>query len=52
MVFGDVEEDVWDLEDVVEVCFDVGVLFEDFVFVVGDFEVFFVFFEMDEGDVC
>lgn len=44
LVFWDIEEDVWDLEDIIEVGFDVGVLFKDFVFVICDFEVFFVFF--------
>lgn len=41
-----------DLEDVVQVFFGLGAVFEDFVLVAGDFEAFFAFFEPDQGDVC
>jgi hypothetical protein len=44
LAFGDVEEDVWDLQDVVEVCFVAGAVGLDGVFVAGDFEAFFALF--------
>jgi hypothetical protein len=49
--FGDVEEDVRDLEDIIEVFFYAVAPFEDFVFVAGYFETLFAFFETYEGDV-
>lgn len=52
LTFADGEKYVGDLEDVIEVCFDAGAVFEDFVFVAGYFEALFAFFETDEGDVC
>lgn len=44
LAFGDVEEDVWDLQDVVEVCLVAGAVGLDGVFVAGDFEAFFALF--------
>jgi len=41
LAFADGEEDGGDLEDIVEVCFDARAVFEDFVFVAGDFEPLF-----------
>jgi hypothetical protein len=38
LAFGDVEEDVFDLQDVGEVGFDAVAVLEDFVLVAGDFE--------------
>jgi hypothetical protein len=50
--FGDVEEDVGDLEDIVEVFLYAITPFEDFVFVAGYFEALFAFFETYERDIC
>lgn len=52
MSFADGEEDIGDLENVIEVFFDSGPVFEDFVFVAGNFEAFLTFFQTYEGDVC
>lgn len=41
MALGNVEKDIWNLQDVVEVGFDAGAVFEDFVFVARDFESLF-----------
>lgn len=38
LAFADVEEDVWDLENIVLVGFDFVSPFEDFVLVAGDFK--------------
>jgi hypothetical protein len=38
--FLDGEEDCWDLEDIVEVFFGAGAVFEEFVFVARQFELF------------
>ena len=39
------------MQDVVQVCFDAGAPFEDFVFVAGYFEALLGFLEAHEGDV-
>jgi hypothetical protein len=44
LAFGDIEEDVGDLEHIVEVFFLAVAPFEDFVFVAGYFEALFGFF--------
>lgn len=41
MGFGDGEEDGGDLEDIVEVGFGAGAVFEEFVLVAGELEAFF-----------
>jgi hypothetical protein len=46
--FGDVQEDVGDLEDIIEVFLYAVAPFEDFVLVAGYFEALFAFFETDE----
>jgi len=40
------------LEDIIEVCFYAGAVFEKFVFVAGDFEAFLSFLKSYEGNVC
>lgn len=40
------------MEDVVQVFFDSGTVFEDFVFVAGYFEAFLAFLHAHEGYVC
>ncbi len=52
LAFADGEEDVGNLEDIIEVCFYAGAVFENFVFVAGDFEAFLSFLKSYEGNVC
>jgi hypothetical protein len=46
LCFGDGEEDGWDLEDIVEIFFSAGSVFEQFVFVTGEFKALLAWFEI------
>ena len=52
LAFRNVEEDVGDLQDVVEVLFRTGAIFEDFVFIARDFKALFALLYAHERDIC